>query len=214
MGQLWLLGGCFDFSVIANESGIVQAGIISLLSKNRGTGNILKDSLKISYIRLIHSLSRNTICLVTIFSTPFLLSDKFFRQKNMLGRFFKSYSSSQSEKRLTINFRFSSAVCRARLRFLKCFIFEDFIIKIRCEIVWQSYAVALQSKMTGKSWGRDQSSFLWCTTAMAHVPTQKKKPEVDPISFATSMIFVWFQQDAQRHLCVSCWARSHQVCSL
>ena len=114
----------------------------------------------------------------------------------MLGRFFKSYSSSQSEKRLTINFRFSSAVCRARLRFLKCFIFEDFIIKIRCEIVWQSYAVAWQSKMTGKSWGRDQSSFLWCTTApMAHVQTQKKIPEVDPISFdATSMILVWFQQ--------------------
>ena len=102
---------------------LFRQGIISLLSKNRGTGNILKDSLKISYIRLIHSLSRNTICLVTIFSTPFLLSDKFFRQKNMLGRFFKSYSSSQSEKRLTINFRFSSAVCRARLRFLKCFIF-------------------------------------------------------------------------------------------
>ena len=93
----------------------------------------------------------------------------------MLGRFFKSYSSSQSEKRLTINFRFSSAVCRARLRFLKCFIFEDFIIKIRCEIVWQSYAVALQSKMTGKSWGRDQSSFLWCTTAMAHVPNTEEK---------------------------------------
>ena len=80
--------------------------------------------------------------------------------------------------------------------------------------MWQSYAVAWQSKMTGKSWGRDQSSFLWCTTAMAHVPTQKKKPEVDPISIAISMIFVWFQQDAQRHICVSCWARPHQVWSL
>ena len=59
-----------------------------------------------------------------------------FQTKEYAGQIFQILqTSSQSEKRLTINFRFSSAVCRARLRFLKCFIFEDFIIKIRCEIV-------------------------------------------------------------------------------